>query len=289
MKKIIVGMLVLVFANLSGAQPLTLEQSQNVLKTYQLEFGIDAHYSYDNWTVIGASSVEYTKKDITISAVGRYATDDQTELVFSVPYKFLSGTTTGIPGDSVSGLGVMMIGGKYYVIPESNFPSLAMGFYLDLPTGDPKKVLQENAFEGGNLGRGLNLGASIILTKKLFGPINLNINGMAKYRGKYTGVNDAEILLAPLYSAGAEIELGLGNLALVAEAYATTFNKYKVAGVEQDSTAGNTFNTVYGARLNLGNLKIKAGIDLSMGGATFREYNYKIFGGVGMLFDGAGK
>jgi hypothetical protein len=283
MRKIFVICIGLLIVNFGYSQPLTLEQGPNVLKAFQFEFGLEGSYAYDNWTDVGIPNIEYTRRFTTVSIFGRYATDDQTEVIFNLPYKLLSGSTTGSPDDSANGLGMITLGGKYFVISESNMPSLALGIILDLPTGDPKKVLSEGKW-GGSLGEGLNVGVSIIATKKIIEPFSISLNASAKYRGKYTNINDAVVTPSPLFGASAEAELNLGGLSIIAEVYGTTFGKYKVGDLEVEGSAGNTFNTVYGVRYNVGNIKAKAGVDLSVGGATFRPYNYKIFGGVSFVF-----
>ncbi|MFH1824516.1 MAG: transporter [Candidatus Firestonebacteria bacterium] len=281
MKKNFVICFGLLMVSFGYSQPLILEQGPNVLKTFQFEVGLEGSAAYDNFVRIETPNVEYTKKGVIVSLFGRYATDDQTEIIFNLPYKLLSSSTTGSPDENINGLGMITLGGKYFVIQESNMPSLALGLILDLPTGDPKKTVGD---WGWSLGEGLNVGVSVIATKKIIEPFSISLNVSAKYRGKYTNVNDAIVIPSPLLGAGAEAELNLGNLSVMAEVYGTTFRNYKAGDLEVEGSAGNTFNTVYGVRYNVGDIKINAGIDLSAGGTTFRPYNYRIFGGVSLIF-----
>jgi len=263
------------------AQPLTLEQGTNVLKTHTLELGIDGSYGYDKWTVKSIPGIEYIKTDITLSVIGRYATDDNTEFAFSVPYKMLSGSTTGTGNDSAGGLSDVSLLLKSMVMPYEK-GGLSLGVLLDIPTGNSKAFISE----GANLGGGLGVGVLVATSRRFGEHFTFGVNGQLKYRGRYINSTDSEIQESPLWFLGFDGQLALGkNLSLIAEAKWTYFNDYKIGGIEQDGTSGNTFNTVYGLRLDTEKFRLKAGVDLSMGDPTFREFSYKVFGTVSFIFE----
>ena len=265
------------------SQPLTIEQSGNTIKTGSWEMGVEGGYGYDSWTVLGSAS-SLTKTDIMVSAFGRYASDNKTEVFFSVPYKFLSGTTDGV-ADSVTGLGVINLMVKNQYLSLGDKGGLGLGVFANITAGDVTKVLVENASDN-NLGTGTGLGLLLANSFKAADFLVLDLDGSYEYKLLYTNAGGANIQEAPILALGIDGQLLLmSNLTVIAEAKWTTFGNYLISGKDSGTGTGNTFDTVYGARFDIDKLRLKAGVDLSMGDTTNRQFNYRVFSAVSYIFE----
>ena len=264
------------------AEPLTLEQAQNVLEKDNMETGIDVHFGYYSWTVAEVANTEYVRKELVVPLFIKYGIDEKTELKCIIPFKVLSGSTTGLDDNKVNGLGAIVIGAKYNFVEDSDeAPAVAMAINLDLPTGNPKKVLRES----GSLGEGFNWEGLGIITKSISKVINLTVNIGYKGKSKYTNTNDAKVTPGGILEYGAEIEYkSASEFTILCEAYGTKYNDFKIDENVQSGTGGRAFDIIPGIRLKTGSLKTKLGVAIPVGPVTNQTYNFKVIGGISYLF-----
>jgi hypothetical protein len=270
-------LLALVFSGGAFARHLGLEDASNVLKEKQFEIGIDGSYGYDKWTVVGMPGTEYEVKDITSMLKGRFSLSEKSELVFTLPYKIMTGTTTGVGSNELRGRGTSSL--LFKALIKEGFPNVAIGGILDLP-GNPQYTLSE----GPSLGEGYNLGFFFASTKEVTEKYTATFNGTTKICGKYTNISEVEVSPALFTKLALGLAWKNNNFTLNAETYFCFFNNYKINDVEQPGTGGNIWFVTLGGRLDLEKINFNAGIDFSVGAPTFRPYNYKVFGGVSVIF-----
>jgi len=65
-------------------------------------------------------------------------------------------------------------------------------------------------------------------------------------------------------------KIGKGNLMLICELLGTSFAENKVNGGEMADTAGLTLDVIGGLILQLGKMKVKAGVGIGVGDENFR-------------------
>lgn len=257
-----------------SADTLLLQQSANIFPVDHGEMGIDLNYSFDEWVQVVTNN-DFTRRETTIALQARYSLKDNIELRVFMPYLSWKQTQTSSVDRTNDGLGVVAIGAKYNLSNDiTQMFKTAVALDLDLPTGDPAK----------ELGKGLNFELTGIGSMKV-DPFDFHVNIGYKFTGAYINTNLVSVDIGDILKYGVAIEYPLsGSILVIAEGVGTSFSDYKVAGSAFAGTGGSTIDVLAGVRLNIDKMKIKLGVDFSLGDSAYRPYMWKIILGQSYLF-----
>jgi|GEM_PF-2634788 len=256
----------------SYSEPLILQSAKNVYGEKSGEIGIDVNYSYDEWTE-PVTNTAFSRKEAIIGLQSKYGISDDFELSLFVPY--LSWKQKGFTDTENNGLGVIIVAEKYnFYNTENSTWTNAFGINLELPTGDPKK----------ELGRGLNIDITAASGMKLW-VFDINVNVGYKVTFQYTNKNFVVIDTGDILEYGLAIEYPMNDrITFIGEAIGNTFGDYTADGNAVAGTGGTSIDVVPGLRVNLKNMKLKAGVAFSVGGIASRPYMWRLVLGQSFLF-----
>jgi hypothetical protein len=285
MRKVLVCLgLLLGTASLLLAEPLLLEQADNVLTPKTLEFGL-ANITYqsdvaDITNAAGTTVLKLTNTAYSVPLYGRYAFNGRLEGWTFIPYNSTSSKSEITGGASAtsdtSGLSDPAIGAKYTLTDnflQKGWKIGAAGI-VNLPVGD-KKFRQ-----------GLDI-EPLIAARKEIEKMFVNINLGYTLNQEYEDENSIKQKPGDVLSAGVGIEYPLAiksfNFEGIGEFIYQNLGESKIAGVAQTGSAGSRMDLIIGARYNSGSWKTKLGLDLSLGEEKYRAYDYRIIAGVTYL------
>ena len=278
---------IIFLGGLAFAEPIVLEQAQNVEKEMQLETGADFNYYWIKFSVEG-SGIESTYTHMPVPLLLKFGITPDAEARILAPYTLRTlkkESATGSSDTNYNGIGQMLFGFKYNFLKEGEgFPAFSMSVNLDLPTADAKKTL----------GEGFNVGAMGIFTQHL-SPIAFHLNAGYQLTGEFTNANDAKINTGDniIYGAGVDWPLDglVKGLTFLTEVWGTNFGNMKVDGVDQSNTKGNTLAVIPGLRFDESEWKIKAAFaynilnDSPPDYVPTIDYKWRIIFGISYLFN----
>lgn len=259
-------------------EPLTLEQSGNVLQKGEVEVGINDAYFQHN-SVIDPSRVFTTEMTIfplylRLGLTRKIEAATGISLGASYNAQVQQGDTS--LDLNASGQGYSDIFVKY-----SRNTDTAFSLRVDVPSRD--SVFSQ----GYNL-----MGVYIRKINTRSGNFNSYLNIGYDYTGEYfmdidndsvnEDVNQQDIVFAAfsLEHYGSQRISFIGEFILQ-----QLLTGMIVDGVEQNDTTGSRVDAIIGVRAHFGNLKTKLGVDLSLGEERSRSYDYRIILGISYLTD----
>jgi hypothetical protein len=275
MRKLLVMVLLVVSAGALYAEPLLLQQADNVLQPKTLEVGLsDILYQYDLTKITDAAGnvVQENKVSATLVPLfARYGISPKLEAMLQVPYETLNTDFGGVTA-SKSALADSVIGVKYVLADDGNVKK-GLALVFSVPTGD-------SAFRHG-------IDIEPVFSLRKVGPRGAcNFNLSYDITTEYSDANSFKQNPGDVLSVGIGIERTAkfsDNFTWITEFVYRSITQASSAGVATPNSSGSQMDWSVGGRYNTGDWKTKLGLGLALGDESYRTYDYKVIAGVTYL------
>jgi len=275
MRKLLVAVLFVASAGVLRAEPLLLQQADNVLQPGTLETGLsDISYQYDLTKIIDAAGNEVMQDKVAVTFVpvfARYAFSPRFEASLMIPYETLNTDVGGVTA-SKSALGDTVAGMKF-AFGDNNNAKKGLALVFSIPTGD-------SAFRHG-------LDIEPLFAFRKTGPKgSFNFNIAYDMTAEYSDANSVKQNPGDVLSAGIGLERTANfseNITWITEFVYRSISEASIAGVATPNSAGAQMDWDLGARYDIGSWSTKIGFVLALGDETYRTYDYKVIAGVTYL------
>jgi hypothetical protein len=290
MKRIVIAAALVGMLNLGAfAEPVFMPQAASVLKSRQLETGVNAQFGYQSSSIEGVPDTTNKDRVWMIPFFVRLGVADSAEAKLSVPVvraiDSQEGTTSSYNANT--GMGNMQLSGKW------NFAAmpapLALGVDLDLPTAN-------SANNRAPLGQRYNTQAQQGFNTHIYVAGDtpkmglMTGHGMVGYMNTATYTTTSKVRFNPsdLFTFGASLDLDLAQVTSGFSASAEMVGNTGLTHARDNGTIhGNDLGTVLEAgpalRYQRGSWRTNAGVLFDAGKATFRAYNYRVAFGISYL------